>query len=121
MSSDMCGDEDAGRFQETSVSAGTVDEPRRAPAGIAVLLVLALLIVACSGGATDEARRSWRATLQFTATQWLGNRVPSSFVRTTCESAGKVVPREAQQLEQAVARNDRAAVVQLAESLKRSH
>jgi hypothetical protein len=78
-----------------------------------------LLFLACSGGTSDEARRSWRATLQFTAEQWLNNSVPSSFVRTTCESARKILPREAEQLEQAVARNDRSAVVRLAESLKK--
>jgi hypothetical protein len=93
--------------------------PCSPPRAIRSLLALALLLVACGGGASDEERRSWRATLQFTAAQWLNNSVPSSFVRTTCESAGKALPREARQLEQAVARNDRPAVAQLSESLKK--
>ena len=78
-----------------------------------------LLLLACTAGVTDEARRSWQATLRFTATQWLGNRVPSSFVRATCEKAGKILPREARQLEEAVARDDRTAVARFAESSKK--
>jgi hypothetical protein len=96
-----------------------VNERRWPAVSIGSLLALMLLFLACSGGTSDEARRSWRATLQFTAEQWLNNSVPSSFVRTTCESARKILPREAEQLEQAVARNDRSAVVRLAESLKK--
>ena len=92
------------------------ESTRLQAANIRRLLAVALLLLACSGGATDDARKSWRATLQLTASRWLDNRVPSSFVRTTCESARKVLPREAEQLEQAVARDDRAAVARLAES-----
>jgi hypothetical protein len=87
------------------------------------LLALALLLlacsVACSGGTTEAERRSWSATLHFTAEQWLDNRVPRSFVRSTCESAKKAVPKEAAWLEQAVERNDRRAVTVYAQLPRR--
>jgi hypothetical protein len=95
---------------------------RLTPQLLAIALIVALIVpcsVACSGGPSEAERTSWSATLHFTAEQWLDNRVPLSFVRSTCESAKKVLPQEAVWLEQAVARNDRRAVAAYAKVPRR--
>jgi hypothetical protein len=81
-----------------------------------IACIIACSVVACSGGTPDAEQKSWSATLHFTAEQWLDNRVPRSFVRTTCERAKKALPKEASWLEQAVERNDRRAVTAYAET-----
>ena len=114
-----------------------------------------LLIAACSHKTPDqklleaaEPAASWIATLQMTAEKWLGNSVPSRFVRATVDAAnaafeksGKDVARSdarqelrdaiKRQLEvaqaasgdfkQAVGKNDRRTVASCAQRFAAAH
>ena len=87
----------------------------------------ALLAAACGGQKADEAS-SWIATLQFAGEQWLGNSVPTMYVRATIDSADKALQKIndpevkdevskargwAQEMRHAIEKNDRAAVATL--------
>ncbi|HJT17105.1 MAG TPA: hypothetical protein VJ853_06950, partial [Thermoanaerobaculia bacterium] len=88
-----------------------------------IFALLHVAIAACSQQSADEAS-TCIATLQFTGEQWLANSVPTSFVRATIDSADKALEKNkdprapearetAQQMREAVGKNDRIAVANL--------
>jgi len=95
------------------------------------LLFALLLIAACSRTTADQAS-SWVATLQFTGEQWLAGRVPTSFVRATIDSGDRALQKmkapvapaaraAAEEMRQAIDRNDRAAVARLVKRFASLH
>ena len=79
-----------------------------------------LLIVACSHKTPDqklleaaEPAASWIATLQMTAEKWLGNSVPSVFVRATVDAANAAFDKTGKTVAQSEARRE------LREAIKR--
>jgi hypothetical protein len=72
-----------------------------------------LLIAACSHKTSDqklleaaEPAASWIATLQMTAEKWLGNSVPSLFVRATVDAANAAFDKTGKAVAQSEARQE---------------
>lgn len=72
-----------------------------------------LLIAACSHKTPDqkllaaaEPAASWIATLQMAAEKWLGNSVPSRFVRATVDAANAAFDKTGKEIAQSDARQE---------------
>jgi hypothetical protein len=78
-----------------------------------VLALAASALLACQSKSPEEKlvqqaqpTGSWIATLRFAGEQWIANRVPASFVRTTAEAARDELGKEIQEASKSPARSD---------------
>ena len=77
------------------------------------LVVIALLLAACSHKTPDEQLqkdfqpvKSWQATVDFLAEKWHARSVPASFVRSTIAAAEKEYDSAAKTIDQSKASKD---------------
>jgi len=90
------------------------------------LLILAIVIASCSHQTPEQKllssldpATSWIATLDFTAECWLGNRVPSAFVRASVSAAQKALDQAKNDIDSSKAdprlRNEARSQVRIAD------
>src|SRR6185369_11052763 len=70
-----------------------------------VALILLVLLCACKTrderlASEVQSAASWTATFELTCESWLGNRVPSSFVRATLKSGRKTLDQVSQSFDE---------------------